>query len=291
MSIYSIVTKTCSKMDRFKITRLLYDFLYSAGLIRFGHFVFSAWFQLHPTKNMLDEKIFHQNHLQELKKVYDYLEDDRSKLVFENILKFRISSRWENLKAASGADNLKTQYFVPELRFSNHEVIVDCGAYIGDTAKKFYAAVPGCIVIGLEPDDQNYKQLSQIRGDGLKAYPYGAWSEDTTLSFSDDGGGTTGGTVSDAGNVKIEVRALDHLPECQPATYIKMDIEGAELEALKGAADIIKNNKPKLAICLYHQPQDFFEIPLYIKKLNPDYKLYVHHHNPNCALETVLYAV
>lgn len=69
-----------------------------------------------------------------------------------------------------------------------------------------------------------------------------------------------------------------------------MDIEGSELEALKGAVHTIQRDKPKLAICIYHKPEDMTEIPLYIKSLVPEYKLYVRHHS-NCCTETVLYAV
>lgn len=290
-AFYSVLVGICNKMGKYRITRLFYGLLANLGLIRLGHFIFHKWFRLNPTLKMLEEKKFLLDHAQELEKAYDCLSDEHSRVVYENILKFRVTSDWKYLKAARGADGLKNQYFVPELQFSDHEVIVDCGAFNGDTAKKFYAAIPGCIVIGLEPDERNYNQLAGLKLEGMKAYQCGAWSQDTVLSFSDEGGGTAGGAVSDDGMIKVEVKALDHLPECQSATYIKMDIEGAELEALKGAESIIKNNKPKLAICLYHQPQDFFEIPLYIKKLNPDYTIYIHHHNRYCTCETVLYAV
>ena len=73
-------------------------------------------------------------------------------------------------------------------------------------------------------------------------------------------------------------------------TMIKMDIEGSELEALKGAKKTIQRDKPKLAICIYHKPEDMADIPLYIKELVPEYKLYIRHHS-NFATETVLYAV
>lgn len=69
-----------------------------------------------------------------------------------------------------------------------------------------------------------------------------------------------------------------------------MDIEGSELEALKGAVHTIQRDKPKLAICIYHKPEDMTEIPLYIKSLVPEYKFYVRHHS-NCWTDTVLYAV
>jgi hypothetical protein len=69
-----------------------------------------------------------------------------------------------------------------------------------------------------------------------------------------------------------------------------MDIEGSELEALKGAKGILTKYKPKLAICLYHKTNDFVEIPLFLKEIVPDYKLHVRHHA--CGyLDTVLYAI
>ena len=69
-----------------------------------------------------------------------------------------------------------------------------------------------------------------------------------------------------------------------------MDVEGAELESLKGAQKVIQRDKPKLAICIYHKPEDMVEIPLYIKELIPEYKLYIRHHS-NYIFETVLYAI
>ena len=69
-----------------------------------------------------------------------------------------------------------------------------------------------------------------------------------------------------------------------------MDIEGAELESLQGARKTIRRDRPKLAVCIYHKPEDMIEIPLYIKELVPEYKLYIRHHS-NSGTETVLYAV
>lgn len=69
-----------------------------------------------------------------------------------------------------------------------------------------------------------------------------------------------------------------------------MDIEGSELEALKGAVKTIQRDKPRLAICLYHKPEDIVEIPRLIKNLVPEYKLYIRHYIPY-HFDTVLYAV
>lgn len=226
-----------------------------------------------------------------MKTVYESLGDARSRVVFENILKYRATLDWTCLTRSLGEDSPKTQYFVPELQFSEHEVVVDCGAYNGDTVKLFYKNIPGCRVIALEPDERNFESLQKLKLKEFKPVKAGAWSEDTILSFTDKGGGTSSGSIDASGNIEIVVKALDNLSECQSATYIKMDIEGAELKALQGAEKIIKERRPKLAICLYHRPEDFFEIPLYIKSLNPDYNLFLHHHCTYWSWETVLYAV
>ena len=68
-----------------------------------------------------------------------------------------------------------------------------------------------------------------------------------------------------------------------------MDIEGSELEALRGAREVIRRDKPRLGICVYHRPEDILEIPMFIKELVPEYKLYIRHHSPHLN-ETVVYA-
>lgn len=88
----------------------------------------------------------------------------------------------------------------------------------------------------------------------------------------------------------IEAAALDEMVYDREPTYIKMDIEGAEQEALKGCRRIIQDFRPKLAVCIYHKPDDLFEIPVMIKEMNPAYKLYVRQY-ANAWFDTVLYAV
>lgn len=291
MKVFLFLKRLYEKKSESKLLSLFFRILTGIGVLYLARYLFSLWFHKNPTEKMKSEKQFFSEHTRELKEVYDSLEDDRSRAVFENIIKYRTTFYWPYLKKSVGKDNLKNQYFVPELQFSDHEIIVDCGAFNGDTVKRFYKNIPGCRVIAIEPDEKNFELLQKLKLEGLKCIRGGVWSEDTTLTFSDKGGGTAGGAISTSGSTKIEAKTLDRLVECQSATYIKMDVEGAELGALKGAEKTIKEGRPKLAICLYHQPRDFFEIPIYIKKLNPDYKLFVHHHHTCHDWETVLYAI
>ncbi len=76
----------------------------------------------------------------------------------------------------------------------------------------------------------------------------------------------------------------------EDVTFIKMDVEGAEMKALMGAQNIIISKRPKLAICIYHMPpEDFWEIPIYIKSLVPEYKIFIRHYNFD-ILDTICYA-
>ncbi len=88
----------------------------------------------------------------------------------------------------------------------------------------------------------------------------------------------------------IEVTAIDNCDVCREATFIKMDIEGAEWEALHGAEKTIVRNHPTLAICIYHSNEDMVRIIPYIHHLCPKYRLYVRQHSYGTS-ETVLYAV
>ena len=117
----------------------------------------------------------------------------------------------------------------------------------------------------------------------------GVWSKKEKLYF--DAVGTCSSHISEKeGDYVIETAALDEIIFDKRPTYIKMDIEGAEQEALKGCRKIIQTYKPKLAICIYHKPEDLYEIPIMIKEINPEYKLYVRQY-ANAWFDTVLYAV
>ena len=88
----------------------------------------------------------------------------------------------------------------------------------------------------------------------------------------------------------VEVAPLDEiLADCRP-TYVKFDVEGAEHDALVGASETIRANMPVLAVCLYHKPQDLWDIPLLVRSIRPDYRMHVRRYSDE-RWETVLYAV
>jgi len=190
------------------------------------------------------------------------------------------------------------QYFdLPELKLSNNEVFIDAGSFDGKTASCF---VDLCRKRGIkykgiwafEPDSNNRgKCINTLESCGSKKYQViecGLWHEDTELRFSS--GGNAFSKVLNDGDSIVKVRALDNIIKDDDVTFIKMDIEGAEYNALLGAEQIIKKNKPKLAISIYHKPEDICEIPLLIKKMNEEYKFYLRHYSV-AEFDTVLYAI
>ncbi len=102
--------------------------------------------------------------------------------------------------------------------------------------------------------------------------------------------GTSSQISENSGGGGIEVEQIDEICKDINVTFIKMDIEGAELKALVGAKNTIVRDKPKCAISVYHEPEDLFKIPLYLKQLNPNYKFYLRLYTLSLD-EIVLYAV
>ncbi len=225
--------------------------------------------------------------LQKYEAVYEMLSDDFSKKVFIEFLSAKLFGNERNIQSICTGE----QYFQSFLSLSSHEVFVDGGAYQGDTLAEFIK-VTGCRYekyFAFEPDAANMNELRKfVEVNEIKNVTLiqkGLWCKPDVLSFSDNKGGSS--SITDNSETKIHVDSVDNV--CPDATFIKMDIEGAELQAIKGCAQTIAANKPKLAICVYHRPDDILEIPLFIKELVPEYKLFLRIHAPFSS-ECVLYA-
>lgn len=187
------------------------------------------------------------------------------------------------------------QYFNPDfMTYEEEEIFVDAGCFDLSTSLKLKEYCK-CVkkVYAFEPDPQCYhrclarKECTKFAEANI--FPFGTWSERTVLHF--DAGADGSSRIIEGGDIAVPVMPIDEAVEAgDRVTFIKMDVEGAELESLKGAKKTIQRDKPKLAICIYHKPEDMVTIPLYIKELVPEYKLYIRHHS-NSSCETVLYAV
>ena len=189
------------------------------------------------------------------------------------------------------------QYFDFDIiKFKGQEAFVDAGAFDLATSREFLGHCKRKNVAGFvyafEPDGISYekclKKISSEDINNIQLINACLWSEKTSLSFEEEGTGSS--AVSKKGKAFVKALPLDGLEQKKCVTFIKMDIEGAELNALRGARETILKNHPKLAICLYHKPEDIYDIPIYIKQLDPTYKLFIRHYS-NYITETVLYAI
>lgn len=197
--------------------------------------------------------------------------------------------------------NHHKQYFgEPFITPCENEVFVDAGAYTGDTVGGFIRFCNGNYkhIYALEPDIEIYEKMRQNieknRWENVTPIAKGAWRRASALKFRIDHEkpGSSRVSNSEEDELRVEVDSIDHIAGNEIVTFIKMDIEGSEMDALIGAKETITRNKPKLAICVYHRPEDVLSIPTYIKRLVPEYKFYLRHHSgfPRTG-ETVLYAV
>ena len=149
-------------------------------------------------------------------------------------------------------------------------------------------------IYAFEPDGGMYNKirdyLDKNEIENISIYNYALWCEDTYLNFDSDMGRACS-SISQNSKTAVKAIALDNfLPNKDDITFIKFDIEGAELQALKGARTIIARCIPTLAICIYHKPEDYYIIPQYILSIFPKYKLYMRHYHYT-AHETVLYCI
>ena len=178
-------------------------------------------------------------------------------------------------------------YFEP----NENEVFVDGGAFNGLTAIEFaeWATKGYDYIYSFEANSQsidvcqgafkNYNLKGEVINKGL-------WHKTDILSFNSKSG--QGAKITDNGDIRIKTVSLDEILNGKRVTFIKMDIEGAEYNALLGAEQTIKKWHPRMAICIYHKPEDILELPALILKMNQDYKFALRHYMPN-LYETVLY--
>lgn len=236
-------------------------------------------------ENLTDDLFANKNKYLE---VFQMLEDDESRRVFDNLLLFRLSLDQRFI------DEIHTQiskeYFDRSVvDLGQNEVYFDVGGFDGDSAENFIKFVDGKYkgVHIFEPD-QGLLDKANAR---LKNYhnvfynPLGIYDKKTTLYFDVTGG--LDGIISNQGTVSIETTTIDEYTADVP-TYIKFDVEGVEIEAINGSVSTIKNTKPKMAIASYHYPKHIWQIPLLVKELNPAYKLKLRHYTDS-VFDSIFY--
>ena len=222
------------------------------------------------------------------------LSDEKSKAVWEGVVAYRT----KRIPLKSKLYSEKDQYFVKELmHLDPGEVFVDGGAYTGDTIQQLLALANKerkniKRIIALEPNPANFRLLQKEYGEDsrIQLLQKGLSRQSGTLLFRENGNASRLTDDEMLATTKVEVVSIDDLPESNEITWIKMDIEGAEMDALEGAKRTILSNHPKLSICIYHSDEDMIRIVEWVHRIVPEYKLYIRHHSVSTN-ETVLYAI
>lgn len=217
-----------------------------------------------------------------------YLEEMHKQLVrmkfpLENIISPR-------LRIVAGGR--KGQYF-DVFESEESEVFVDAGSYNGDTTKEFMVWANGGYkkIFVIEPLKEQFKYIENRskseKWDNIVLCNKAAWECNEELNFFENDTGSL--IVKGNTGTVINGESIDNIVGDENVTFIKMDIEGAELKALEGAKKTIKLNKPKLAISIYHKYEDIIDLPLKILSIVPEYNFYLRHYSTD-RWETVLYA-
>jgi len=229
--------------------------------------------------------------------VLENLHDERSRFVFNEILKFRISADLEIVESIYEGD----QYFPKDIiRLSDNEVFVDGGAFTGTDTQLLIAKTNNSFehVYVFEPQPKMAEYLKTRLHDHIEANKVSIVEKaisdkDEHVWFSVY---TYSSSMNDLGHgaerIEVEAQSLDSffkIAEYKP-TFIKFDIEFSEMLGLLGADDTIGKYKPKLAISIYHNFEDLWEIPHYLMTKYPFYDFYIRHHQYS-SVETILYAV
>ncbi len=188
------------------------------------------------------------------------------------------------------------QYFPSNVPLSKgYGRFVNCGAYDGDTIRRLNA-FQGKVedIVCFEPEPKIFARLvAYLAGEKASlaervvALPCAVYSREATLPFISSSG--LGSRLAPEGDTVVQAAAIDHLLPGFNPTFICMDVEGAEPEALKGAEITLHRSRPDLAVCVYHAPNHLWEIPRYIHDLQLGYRLYLRNYT-SFSGETVLYA-
>lgn len=220
--------------------------------------------------------------------------DDDSRAEFLAQLRWRSELDFDGLP-----EPIAGPAYFPEQLFAlrSDERFVDCGAYDGDTLSDFLRLSRGEFqnFWALEPDPANFAKLQEVvaglcedQQKRIALLPIAASDCAQTLRFSAEA--TAASMVTEQGGIEVEGQTLDALLAGSDPTFIKMDIEGAELSALHGSCELLSRCRPILAICVYHLQEHLWEIPEWLRGVLPNYHFHLRPHDLE-GWDLVCYAV
>ena len=234
-----------------------------------------------------------EKHIAGYKWAYDFFEEEEEKrIILDRIRAYLFHHELDGTPPGE-------QYFDQNvIKLTEQEVFVDGGCYVGDTSLEFIKKVSGrySYIYGFEPDETNYlRACTDLAGyENVLIVNKGLHDKVEMLSFRANGPSTTVGAKRHSTEILAEVQTISldaffSKENANQPTFIKLDIEGSEKNALVGAENTIRGALPKLAVSVYHKPEDIYEIPQLLKEYG-DYSFKLRHYTKG-VWETVLYAI
>ena len=237
---------------------------------------------------IMDFKEDYSNNKERYENVYNLLADEKSKEVFQKVINFKISFDYDFMEGFTNDHD--GQYFDKEIVPPIKNIsFLDGGGYVGDTATEVIKNYPDFKKIWLiEPIPENIRIAKRELGsyENIEFLTCGVSAKKETLYFNEE---KSFSSIYGKGTQSVEVDAIDNIVK-ERVDFIKLDIEGAEQDAIDGAKESIKKYKPILAICVYHKAEDWYVIPQKILDIEPDYDVYLRHYMEG-IFESVMYFI
>lgn len=234
----------------------------------------------------------------DIRRAFSLFHDEASKSEFVRQLERRLFLGFESPRESLSQEARSSEYF-PEAVYTPlaDEVFIDCGAYDGDTIRRFLVRRRNVFqeIVAIEPDPMTAERLAQYVG----CLPPGIRSKirvvvravsDTAGPLAFQSTGTVSASVSSGGTREVLADTLDVLLRGVRPTLIKMDLEASEPRAVAGARRVIQEHVPVLAVCVYHRASHLWQIPLQMAAMSPDYVFFLRAHAEDCW-DVSVYAV
>ena len=220
--------------------------------------------------------------------VYNLLEDATSKEIFNKVLNFKNSFDYKFMKGFT--NDHQGQYFDKEIIPNIKDIVfVDGGGYTGDTLPNIIDNFPDFKKIYLIEPNQLHISIAKKKFGHIKNIDFlqcGLSNKKNILENNEEQ--LSSNTCKDNYHA-ISVDTIDNIIK-EPVDFIKLDIEGAEQDAIDGAKHTLIKYTPILAICIYHKAEDCYKIPQKVLSFNPNYKIYIRHYMEG-IFETVMYFI
>ncbi|MBP7476920.1 MAG: FkbM family methyltransferase [Chitinophagales bacterium] len=230
----------------------------------------------------IDQPIKTLREKQNILNCFSLFQDEASQKEFVAQIKWRLQGDYAGL----GAPSHFTQYFPDDLfELGETDVFVDCGAFDGDTLKNFLKKQGNQFAkyYAFEPDPINFEKLNAFAqsqqeeiSSKIETGNYAISDERKIIRFNSNG--TLQSTSSEDGNIEVQCIAIDQDLKDVHVTYLKMDVEGAEPDILKGAEQMIKRDHPIIAISVYHEFNHLWFLPMMVKNYSNEYSFFLRPH-------------